>query len=41
MKKKKKKLNIANWRNANKNYNEGHLSPVRMAIIEKFTNTKC
>ena len=37
-----KMLNIADYkRNANQNYHEIPLTPVRMAIINKSTNNKC
>ena len=35
-------LNITHYqRNANQNHNEVHLTPVRMAAIQKSTNNKC
>ena len=36
-----KMLHITNQRNANQNYSEVSLTPVRMAIIKKTTNNKC
>ena len=37
-----KMLSITNYqRNANQNYSEVHLTPVRMAIIKKSRNNKC